>query len=249
MDDRNNIIVAGHRGYKSHYPENTLVSFQKALELGVDMLEFDLNLTADKELVVIHDTKVDRTTDGTGYVREYTLREIKELDAGSWFKKEFAGERIPTLDEMLEAVSWKKDLLFNVEIKERTGETVDLTVETLRRHDILDRSVMTCFDASIIKYIYQNYGLRCQGFPGFLMDNFDDGINGTYSCLYSVGIDLKYLTRELADSFASRNILPWVYCVDTEEDVMKTIEAGGTLVTCNNPEPALRMFRERGCHK
>ena len=70
MNDRNNIVVAGHRGYRAKYPENTLVSFSKALELGVDMIEFDLNLTKDKRLVVIHDQKVDRTTDGTGFVRD-----------------------------------------------------------------------------------------------------------------------------------------------------------------------------------
>ena len=80
--DKNSRIVAGHRGIKAHYPENTILSFEKAIELGVDMLEMDLNVTRDGEIVVIHDLTVDRTTDGTGAVRSLTLKEIKALDAG-----------------------------------------------------------------------------------------------------------------------------------------------------------------------
>ena len=102
MDDKNNIVVAGHRGYRSKYPENTLLSFQKALDLGVDMLEFDLHLTRDKKLVIIHDERVDRTTDSIGYVRDFSLKEIRELDAGSWFSNEYKGLEIPTLEELLE---------------------------------------------------------------------------------------------------------------------------------------------------
>jgi glycerophosphoryl diester phosphodiesterase len=246
MDSKNNIIVAGHRGYKSKYPENTLISFQKALDLGVDMIEFDLNLTKDKKLVVIHDTTVDRTTNGSGPVREFTLCEIKKLDAGSWFSSEFKSQVIPTLEELLETVSYKKDLLYNVEIKDKTHETVDLTIDTLKKFGILDRCVMTCFDASIIRYIKTVYNLKCQGFPGFLMQNFEEGEAGTYSMLYSVGIELKYLTKDLVNYFEEKNILPWAYCVDDEEWARKVLEVGCTLATCNNPVPALKVFREKG---
>ena len=95
-------MVAAHRGYKSAYPENTLLAFRKALELGVDMLEFDLRLTLDKEVVVIHDATVQRTTSGAGEVRDYTLAELKSLDAGGWFAREFEGLKIPTLAELCE---------------------------------------------------------------------------------------------------------------------------------------------------
>ena len=249
MNDRNNIVVAGHRGYRAKYPENTLVSFSKALELGVDMIEFDLNLTKDKRLVVIHDQKVDRTTDGTGFVRDFTLEEIRLLDAGSWFSEKYKGLTIPTLEEFLELTSIKGDLLYNVEIKEKTRECVDLTVNTLRRYGVVDRCVMTCFDANILKYINSAHKIKCQGFPGHMMQNFEDGENGTYSFLYSVGIDLKFLTRELVGFFTAKNIYCWPYCVNDEEWANETIELGGTLVTCDDPAPALKVFKERGYHK
>lgn len=249
MDDRNNIIVAGHRGYKTKYPENTLISFKKALDVGVDMIEFDLNLTKDHKLVVIHDEKVDRTTNGSGYVRDMLLCEVKELDAGVWFDEAFKGERVPTFEEFLETVSVKKDLLFNVEIKEKTFETVDKTVDTLKAFDVIDRCVMTCFDANIVKYMNSKYGLRCQGFPGRIMKNFEEGDAGTYSHMYAAGIDLKFLTQDMVDFFVNQNILPWAYCVNDEAWAQKCIDLGVTLVTCDNPVPALNLFKSKGYHK
>ena len=92
------ILVMGHRGLAARYPENTMLSFQKAAELGVDGIEMDLNRTSDGVLVVIHDTTVDRTTNGTGPVLNYTLQELRQLDAG-------AGERITTFAEFLDWIA------------------------------------------------------------------------------------------------------------------------------------------------
>ena len=86
-------LVGGHRGNPAEYPENTLASFRSALELGVDLIECDVHLSADGELIVIHDHTLDRTTDGSGLVVQHTLGELRELDAGG-------GERLPTLAEV-----------------------------------------------------------------------------------------------------------------------------------------------------
>lgn len=94
-------IVVGHRGNVHHAPENTLPAFEKAIELGATLIEIDIRETRDGVLVVIHDETVDRTTNGSGRVDEMTLAELKALDAGSWFDPDFAGERIPTLEETL----------------------------------------------------------------------------------------------------------------------------------------------------
>jgi glycerophosphoryl diester phosphodiesterase len=88
-------LVGGHRGNPAEQPENTLASFRSAIELGVDMIECDVHLSSDGELVVIHDHTLDRTTNGTGLVRQHTLAELRELDAG-------AGERVPILAEVCE---------------------------------------------------------------------------------------------------------------------------------------------------
>jgi glycerophosphoryl diester phosphodiesterase len=115
-------LKIGHRGARAYEPENTLRSFKKALELGANAIEFDVRQTKDKKIVVIHDDKVDRTTNGKGLVNDLTLREIKELDAGK-------GERIPTLEEALDFIGRKVKIL--IELKE-TGiekKVLDLVKE------------------------------------------------------------------------------------------------------------------------
>jgi len=93
--------IFAHRGSKGTHPENTLASFKEAVRVGSDGIELDVHLTKDGYLVVIHDETVDRTTNGTGEIRNLTLAEIKAMDAGSWFHNKYAGEKIPTLEEVL----------------------------------------------------------------------------------------------------------------------------------------------------
>ncbi len=116
--------VIGHRGAAGHAPENTLASFAKAAALGVRWVEFDVRLTGDDALVVFHDETLERTTDGRGRVGEATLAAVRRLDAGSWFGKAFAGEKVPTLEDAMGALR-RLDLGANVEIKADKGREAD----------------------------------------------------------------------------------------------------------------------------
>ena len=110
--------IFAHRGSKGTHPENTLASFKEAVRVGSDGIELDVHLTKDGHLVVIHDETVDRTTNGTGEIRNLTLAEIKAMDSGSWFNETFAGEKIPTLEEvllLLKELGFKGQL--NIELK------------------------------------------------------------------------------------------------------------------------------------
>lgn len=126
-------MVIAHRGFSGRYPENTLRSFQEALNLPVDAIELDVRRTKDGVLIVIHDETVDRTTDGKGRVRDMTWSEIQKLDAGFWKGSKFAGERIPKLKEALELINGQKVVF--LEIKE--PDTTEQIVETLRQIDAL----------------------------------------------------------------------------------------------------------------
>lgn len=108
--------VTGHRGAKGHAPENTLAGLRKAVELGARWVEFDVKLTADNELVLFHDDKMNRTSDGKGPVAGMTLSNIRKLDAGRWFSPDFTGEPVPTLDEAMEYLT-AKGIGANVEVK------------------------------------------------------------------------------------------------------------------------------------
>ena len=118
MENRNTCLVFAHRGSKCNRPENTLAAFQEALRIKTDGIELDVHLSKDDQLVVIHDEKVNRTTSGKGRVRNLTLAELKQLDAGSWFDERFQGERIPTLHEVLDLlISEHFTGFLNIELK------------------------------------------------------------------------------------------------------------------------------------
>lgn len=111
-------LVFAHRGSKCNRPENTISAFHEALRVGADGVELDVHLTADNELVVIHDEKIDRTTNGKGLVQRLTLAQLKRYDAGAWFGTEFTGERIPTLLEVLSLLTENFFTgVLNIEIK------------------------------------------------------------------------------------------------------------------------------------
>lgn len=107
--------IIAHKGASGTAPENTLAAFQRALDLGVDMIELDVRNTKDESIVVIHDETLDRTTNGSGLVHDFTLEEIKQFDAGSWFDPIYRDEQVPTLKEVLDLVDGRCKIL--VEIK------------------------------------------------------------------------------------------------------------------------------------
>lgn len=140
-------LVIAHRGSCAHAPENTLAAFTLAAEQGADAIELDVTLTRDGQIVVIHDDTLERTTDGTGRVDQLTYDEVRCFDAGAKFNATYAGERVPLLDQVIEAVGAR--LLINVELKSTTVRTTGLeskVVETLRRHNFIERVIVSSFN-------------------------------------------------------------------------------------------------------
>jgi glycerophosphoryl diester phosphodiesterase len=146
-------LIIAHRGDSAHRPENTLASFASALEVGADIVELDVQLTKDARLAVIHDPTVDRTTDGTGPVRELTLQELRALSAGypARFGSAYAGERVPTLEEVLGFLKGRARAL--IEIKRESisddaqGGVEALCVEAVRRAHMSGDVALISFDA------------------------------------------------------------------------------------------------------
>ena len=132
-------------------PENTFASFERAIELGVDAIELDVHLTADGEAVVIHDAELHGTTDGEGLVGQKTLAELKRLDAGVRFAPEFAGQRIPTLGEVL---AWARGkCVLDVEIKGGPWPYDGIearVVDLIRRHEMVDQTIVISFTHTVV---------------------------------------------------------------------------------------------------
>lgn len=144
------MLAIAHRGASGYAPENTFAAFRKATAMGAGFIETDLQLSRDARLVAIHDATVNRTTNGQGAVHDLTLAELRRLDAGSWFGSEFAGERIPTIEEILEFAK-KHDVVFYLELKPSGswgGEHA--LISALRESGEIARTVVISFDPAIL---------------------------------------------------------------------------------------------------
>lgn len=144
------MLIIGHRGASGHAPENTMAAFKKAVALGATFIETDLQLSRDARFVAIHDDTVNRTTNGQGKVHDQTLGVLRQLDAGSWFGSEFTGERIPTLEEILEFAK-RNDIVFYLELKP-TGSWggEHALIGALRDSGEIARVVVISFDHAIL---------------------------------------------------------------------------------------------------
>lgn len=239
-----NIIAEGHRGYCAKYPENTMISYEAAMDLPLNAIEFDVWLTSDKVPVLIHDGNCLRTCGVDVHVRDLTLAQVKELEAA--YEQKFGdtykglGVTIPTLEELLIKREEKRPaLMLGVEIKEYTEETCDITVAMLKKYGVFDKCFFYAFDAAIIKYLRKKYQARTMGYPDFQMRNYEAD---SYSYYAELGLNIKFVRSEILPIYQAKNLPMHMYCADTEEDVRMCINKGADLITANDPIPLLKVL-------
>jgi glycerophosphoryl diester phosphodiesterase len=141
-------INYAHRGASAYYPENTMLSFEKALEMGATGIETDVQVTKDGVLVLIHDEMVNRTTNGEGFVKDYTYSELNKLDAGSWMGIEFSGIRIPRAEDLIYLVM-DKSIIINFEIKNGIVIYEDIEqklIDLIYKHKMNDKVILSSFN-------------------------------------------------------------------------------------------------------
>ena len=148
-----NTWVVAHRGASGYAPENTMAAFRRAVELGARFIETDLHLSRDAQLVAIHDNTLDRTTNGHGNVHDLTLAQLRELDAGSWYGPQFAGERIPTIEEIVRFAR-EADVVFYLEVKAGTVWGVEhALVSALRLAQEAKHAMLLSFDLGVLSNV------------------------------------------------------------------------------------------------
>ena len=235
------MIVMGHRGWPARYPENTLAGFAAAVRLGVDSIEVDVHVTADDRLVVIHDEEVDRTTDGSGLVRAATLAELKKLDAGSWFADEFAGERIPTLEEVMEIAAGKVSLAVEVKNpRETTGRLNGRLVPLARSYP--GYVIVHSFDADYIPTFRVacpdvDTGYLCAASPESIALAVEMGCTAIHPNWRTITPELNAAIRD-----AGLNIMAWVARTgDDCRDILSTIDTDAIGTDC--PDVLMRVLK------
>jgi len=224
-------VMIAHRGFKFKYPENTLTAFQAAVDSGAQMIELDVTLSKDREVIVIHDDTLDRTTNGNGPVQQHSLSELKRLDAGSWFHPRFQGERIPTLSEVLDL--FKGHVLFNIEIKKSAYEPENPSdaiekqvVREVNMAGCLDSVLISSFEPAVLNRIRE---IKKQ--PGIswltdlpLPDNFIQYC--TDLSLFSWNPDYRSVTEDRVQEMHDHDIRVLPYTVNSLSGAKRLLEMG-----------------------
>ena len=266
------VKLAAHRGYSAVYPENTLLAFKEALKLDVDMLEIDLHMTKDGEIILMHDHTVDRTTNGTGFIKDKTLAQMRMLDAGSWKSTAFAGEKVPLFREFLELVKDYPQMEINIELKdyvntcgkERAFLSCDKSLALIEEYAITDRIYINCWSGAILQYIADKYPGKYRMhayYPAELLgDEFDrESIYSKMFCACLFEYDIIDGKRKIAqrvrakadfDYVKSLGLEAWVYYKEETPDLIKTsYENGAVGFTCNDPVRGGKILDEIGARK
>lgn len=222
-NERDFFVKIAHRGASAYEPENTLASFKKAIDMNADMIEFDVRCTQDSHLVVIHDKKVDRTTDGSGLVGHKTLSELIELDAGN-------GQKIPTLDEVLELFRGKTR--FAIELKENGLE--DKIVKQIKKHGLEEDSFVISYSPKRLKVIkYLEPSIKT-GLISFLSMNF---IKNALNCGADAVAPFHWFVSKNTVQKARENGLHlFTYVVDESVKARVLRERGVQGIVTNRPD-------------
>lgn len=162
------IQIVGHRGAKGEAPENTIAGFLHAKTLGLEAVEFDVHLTRDRKLAVIHDNTVDRTTNATGAVAEFTMAELAALDARDTFPHWPETVGVPTLEQVLEVCAGFPNIQLEIkhDTPERLEEVVTYVLRQLRERNLEDQVIVTSFDAVAIEIVQRQAPAQSRGFIG-----------------------------------------------------------------------------------
>jgi glycerophosphoryl diester phosphodiesterase len=229
-------LIIAHRGFRAKFPA--------AVQAGAHMLEMDVTFTQDKELVIIHDATVDRTTNGTGPVNSFSLRELQQLDAGSWFDPRFTGEQIPTLSEVLDDVD-ADDVLFNIEIKPVDfsaqaimGEIERALVQIIDKRHLIPSVLITSFDTGVLKNIRR----LDRRIPLGLNSKFSEGEDTVKRCralnVFSYHPNFAYLNAEIIEMLHKNSIYVMPYNIETSKEIQQLQEWGADGVCVEDPQMA-----------
>lgn len=232
--DAKPILVIGHRGARELEPENTVRSFCKALELGVDVIECDVHMTSDGHAVLMHDHTVDRTTNGAGLVSSFTFEAIQQLDAGK-------GERVPALQELLDLARGKVQL--HIELKDPTA--VESVLEHVRHNDMEDQVFLTTGDTEVLRRVRALH-------PTISLEHIfgqppSDAVGRALSVAATrISCRFDYLTQAFVDAGHAQGLDVIAWPPNTPQEQEEAMSFGVDLICTDRPDVLIDVLRRAG---
>ncbi|MGE6631853.1 glycerophosphodiester phosphodiesterase [Bacillus sp. NPDC077027] len=247
------ILNIAHRGASGYAPEHTLASYELAKSMKTDYLELDLQMTKDGHLIVMHDEKVDRTTNGTGWVKDLTLADIKQLDAGSWFNEaypdkqqtNYIGQQVLTLDEILQRFGKRANYYIETKKPELYPKMEEKLLASLKKYRLIGKHskkgqviVQSFSQESLLKLHHLAPHLpKVQLLDTTQMSAItDDKLNEIQTYAVGVGPNYRALTAENVWQIRSRHLLLHPYTVNNESDMARLLQYGVTGLFTNYPD-------------
>lgn len=233
--------IIAHRGASNLAPENTMPAFQLAYKHGAEGIETDVHLTKDNVPVLIHDERVKRTTNGTGFIKDYTFEQIKQFDAGSWFSTAFAGSAILSLEEFLKWILYKP-LHLNIELKNNKIEYNNLenvVYEMVSHYQLLNRTTLSTFNPNSIKRL-KRYNADVG--VALLTSKRNKNLVPCTKDLGANAIHIKYrlLNQTLVNQCNQEKMAIRVYTINKISHMLRCFKHGCDGIFTNVPQTALR---------
>ncbi len=258
----NKILNVAHRGASGYAPEHTLPSYELGEQMKGDYVEVDLQMTKDGELIAMHDETLDRTTDGTGLVKDHTLEQIKQLDAGSWFnemnpemaKEEYEGLQVPTLDEVIDKFGKSANYYIETKSPEVYPGMEEKLLETLERHQLIgpnspsSQVIIQSFSPESLKKVHDLnpriplVQLLWYTSPATITDAELEQYKG-----YAVGVGMNHnqIDEAYVQKVREHNLLIHPYTVNEKEDMQKLLDWGVTGMFTNYPDRLHEVLESR----
>lgn len=238
-------LIFAHRGASGHFPENTRLAFEKALDADCDGIELDVHLTKDDKLVVCHDFTLNRTTNGSGYIKSFNLEDLQGLDAGSWKDPSFSSCTMPTLEEVMDMLKGTQVLL-NIELK--AGSYIypgieEKILEMIKKHQMMEQCMLSSFDHHSLVRLRE---LSDEVYTGVLYQShmiepwlYCEKLKGNALHPYYMTV-----TEDLLRSCYQRGIEVNTYTANTFEEVERLHKNGIDVIITNYPEFKKRLNNE-----
>jgi len=226
-----------HRGFSAIAPENTIAAFEKGIEAGANMLEMDVMLTGDDQVIVFHDYRLGRTTNGSGLVRSLSSGHIRALDAGIWFSNKYKTERVPLLDEVLDLA--KGRVMLNIEMKHRRHNgvygLVDRCERIVERHRMSEEVIFSSFNLEALRYLHHKVPhVRIAPLYRHNLNPTPRSFPLQYDA-QAVMLNHLFLNRTMVRQFHNLGIKVFVYTVNGLRKIEKMIRMGVDGVISDDP--------------
>ncbi|MGM0508326.1 MAG: glycerophosphodiester phosphodiesterase [Fusobacteriota bacterium] len=237
--------IYAHRGFSSQAPENTLSALRMALGLEIDGIEFDVQMTKDKKLVIIHDEKLKRTTNGRGLVEQKSYKELNKLSAGSWFSNKYKDEKIPLLSQVLELLK-NKDIKINIELKNDKIRYIgmeSMVLELINNFNLDNKIILSSFNYESLERIYElNKNIEI----AYLSKKIKKDIIYNIKRINAKAIHTKIskLNKKQVKAFHEENIKVRCYTINKKRHFKKAIKYGVDGLFTDKPDYILNMKGE-----